>query len=346
MEKKMEKSATSSPQNNNDTDIGKIKNENNSVKTSMLKKKKLKSGFEMMMKLREQPSMKILKHPGWRKPAESDGNLFNFSLMSGPMVKSDTSISSTGALKQFIRPQKQVKHMPQIRFLIDDKLAKQALEVSNKLAEMSVREPSLTSLDSEEKFEPRVFHSVLRHPDQELMPTVKTCPLDKSGGFRFVSMLRLKVFDEDKTSCQSKEEIKSDKDLLNSSKSDEELFGKIHLTDGGGGGAIDGKFEINTTAKCNEKECAFENIKEKFQKLCKMIYKRHKLKMISDSVDKVGLFGMKKFEDEFDSLSDDEPDKRQIKLIDNFKTPNSDLDKQNNDPSEKLDMVAKDQCSK
>ncbi|XP_027199617.2 uncharacterized protein LOC113793745 [Dermatophagoides pteronyssinus] len=71
------------------------------------------------------------------------------------MIKSDTSISTNGPLKEFIRKQKpNFCHQPKIKFKLDPNLIIEAAKRAEILDQQPIRQPSLSSISDSEKKKP------------------------------------------------------------------------------------------------------------------------------------------------------------------------------------------------
>lgn len=113
----------------------------------------------------------LKKEPGWRRNECSS--------------VSNTSISSTGNLKQFLKAPEKIAHTPRIKFELNEKLANDALQTSFRIGELTVREPSLLSMDPVQ-ISPgnRALYWNLQ---QQGIPL---CPLDIAGGFKSIAVIK------------------------------------------------------------------------------------------------------------------------------------------------------------
>ncbi|KAH7639568.1 hypothetical protein DERF_005365 [Dermatophagoides farinae] len=104
------------------------------------------------------------KRPGWRCPTSSNHQsttttlnaeiekFSNEKFESLLMIKSDTSISSNGPLKEFIRKQKpNVCHQAKITFKLDPNIVIEAAQRADVLDRQPIRAPSLSSISDSEK---------------------------------------------------------------------------------------------------------------------------------------------------------------------------------------------------
>ncbi|KAJ6216203.1 hypothetical protein RDWZM_007360 [Blomia tropicalis] len=162
------------------------------------------------------PVINLSKEPGWRIPASSNRSKTvelndiiseppsadtDTDNVSGTLVRqqqSNTSISSHGSLKEFIKGSSgRVQHRAPIKFKPSAELTKEAMEVSECLAKMSVRPPSLTSLRSSKTHKSDIKYKLMMKKSVSLKRNVPVCPLDLTGGYRLTSLDHIKMIKVD-----------------------------------------------------------------------------------------------------------------------------------------------------
>ena len=146
------------------------------------------------------------KEPGWRLSSSSKLKMNPPERTRSPgeeqgikrdQVKSDTSISSNGPLKEFFRTKRKLEHQPKVHFDPNPKLVKEALEVSATLEKLSVRERQSEEA-AKAKSEPKSKQAIGRDGSAGKL----TCPLDLAGGYIGTSLDHIKLityYDDDDT---------------------------------------------------------------------------------------------------------------------------------------------------
>jgi len=158
----------------------------------------------------------LTKEPGWRLSSNSKLKMKDLERTRSPgedqiidrfQIKSDTSISSNGPLKEFYRAKRKLQHQPKVRFDPNPKLVKEALEVCATLEKISIRERQAEGTDMG-KTEPKRKRVITRDESTGKL----TCPLDSIGGYIGTSLDHIKLvtfYDEEDSNESVEKSIKS-----------------------------------------------------------------------------------------------------------------------------------------